>query len=84
MFMDMVLFSDRLRLGMWICSNLNCSLLKHIVSLTILRFHVTSSILGERKQQRKQWLSVESNRWGLERIYCYFKNNEKSTLIIIM
>ena len=25
-----------LRLGMWICYNLNCSLLKHIVSLTII------------------------------------------------
>ena len=24
------------RLGMWICYNLNCSLLKHIVSLTII------------------------------------------------
>ena len=45
---------------------------------TILRIHVTSPILGERisditlTQQRKQWLSVELNRWRSERIYCYF------------
>ena len=44
----------------------------------ILRIHVTSSILGERisviilTQQRKQWLSVELNRWRSERIHCYF------------
>ena len=25
-----------LRLGMWMCYNLNCSLLKHIASLTII------------------------------------------------
>ena len=51
MFMDKVMFSDKamfmgkvmficlvigLRLGMWICYNLVCSLLKHIVSLTII------------------------------------------------
>ena len=48
MFSDKVLFSDRamswirlclvigLRLGMWICYNFICSLLKHIVSLTII------------------------------------------------
>ena len=44
----------------------------------ILRIHVTSPILGERisaitlTQQRKQWLSVELNRWRSEKIYCYF------------
>ena len=45
---------------------------------TILRIHVTSAILGERisaitlTQQRKQWLSVELNRWRSEIIHCYF------------
>ena len=42
----------------------------------ILGIHVTSPILGERisaiilPQQRKQWLSVELNRWRSERIQC--------------
>ena len=55
-----------------------------------LRFHVTSPILGERistivlPQQRKQWLLVESNSGRSERIHCYFFNNKKRTLIIIM
>ena len=46
--------------------------------LAILRIHVTSPILGERisaiilTQQRKQWLSVELNRWRSERIQCNF------------
>ena len=58
--------------------------------INILRIHVTSPILGERisaitlTQQRKQWLSVEINRWRSERIYCYFLNNKNRTLIIIM
>ena len=45
---------------------------------SILRLHVTSLILGEHisaivlPQQRKQWLSVESNRWRSERIHFYF------------
>ena len=58
--------------------------------LYILRIHVTSPILGERisaitvTQQRKQWLSVELNRWRSERIHCYFLNNKNITLIIIM
>ena len=57
---------------------------------TILRIHVTSPILGERisaitlTQQRKQWLSVELNRWRSEKIHCYFVNNKNRTLIIIM
>ena len=56
----------------------------------ILRFHVTSLILGERiaaisiPQQCTQWLSVKSNRWRSERIHCYFKNNKNRTLIIIL
>ena len=56
----------------------------------ILRIHVTSPILGERisaitlTQQRKQWLSVELNRWRSERIHYYFLNNKNRTLIIIM
>ena len=47
-------------------------------TVCILRIHVTSPILGERIsviiqiQQRKQWLSVELNRWRSERIHCYF------------
>ena len=46
--------------------------------LGILRIHVTSPILGEHisaitlTQQRKQWLSVELNRWRSEIIHCYF------------
>ena len=57
---------------------------------SMLRMHVTSPILGERisaiilTQQRKQWLSVELNRWRSERIHCYFLNNKYRTLIIIM
>ena len=57
---------------------------------SILRIHVTSLILGEHisaiilPQQRKQWLSVELNRWRSERIHCYFFNNKNRTLIIIM
>ena len=57
---------------------------------SILRIHVTSPILGERisaitlTQQRKQWLSVELNRWRSERIHYYFLNNKNRTLIIIM
>ena len=57
---------------------------------SILRIHVTSPILGERisaiilPQQRKQWLSVELNRWRSERIHCYFLNNKNRTLLIIM
>ena len=45
---------------------------------TILRILMTSLILGERisaiilTQQRKQWLSVELNRWRSEIIHCYF------------
>ena len=35
-------------------------------------------------QQRKQWLSVELNRWRSERIHCYFENNKNRTLIFIM
>ena len=41
-------------------------------ALNILRIRVTSPILGERisaiilPQQRKQWLSVELNRWRSE------------------
>ena len=56
----------------------------------ILRIHVTSPILGERisaitlTQQRKQWLSVELNRWRSERIHCYFLNIKNRTLIIRM
>ena len=55
----------------------------------ILRIHVTSPILGERISaiilpQRKQWLSVELNRWRSETIHCYFLNNKNRTLIIIM
>ena len=56
----------------------------------ILRIHVTSPILGERisaitlTQQRKQWLSVELNRWRSERIHYYFFNNKNRTLIIMM
>ena len=56
----------------------------------ILRIHVTSPILEERisaitlTQQRKQWLSVELNRWRSERIHYYFFNNKNRTLIIIM
>ena len=59
-------------------------------TFSILRIHVTSLILGERilaiilPQQRKQWLSVELNRWRSERIHCYFLNNKYRTLIIIM
>ena len=51
---------------------------------------IHSPILGERMssiilpQQRKQWLSVELNRWRSEIIHCYFKNNKNRTLIIIM
>ena len=60
------------------------------VESTILRIHVTSPILGERisaiilSQQRKQWLSVELNRWRSERMHCYFFNNKNRTLIVIM
>ena len=49
-----------------------------IIHYCILRIHVTSPILGEHisaislTQQRKQWLSVELNRWRSERIHCYF------------
>ena len=49
-----------------------------INSSSILRIHVTSPILGERMsaitltQQRKQWLSVELNRWRSGRTHCYF------------
>ena len=66
-----------------------CTLIS-IITLRILRIHVTSPILGERisaiilTQQRKQWLSVELNRWRPERIHCYFENNKNRTLIIIM
>ena len=61
-----------------------------INSKGILRIHVASPILGERisaiilPQQRKQWLSVELNRWRSNIIHCYFKNNKNRTLIIIM
>ena len=50
----------------------------YTVNSDILRIHGTSPILGERisaitlTQQRKQWLSVELNRWRSERIHCYF------------
>ena len=63
--------------------------IKHGI-ITLLRFHVTSPILREHisaivlPKQRKQWLSVESNNWRSERIHCYFLNNKKRTLIIIM
>ena len=46
--------------------------------------------LGERisaiilPQQRKQWLSVELNRWRSEIINCLFLNNKNRTLIFIM
>ena len=56
----------------------------------ILHIPVMLPILGERisaiiqTQQRKQWLSVELNRWRSERIHCYFKNDKSRTLIIIM
>ena len=64
----------------------------HLVKQIIdqLGKYVTSPILGERisaiilTQQRKQWLSVELNRWRSERIHCYFLNNKNRTLIIIM
>ena len=51
---------------------------------------MTSPILGERisaiilPQQRKQWLSVELNRWRSERIHCYSQNNKNRTLIIVI
>ena len=54
------------------------ALLNGMIILFILRIHVTSPILGEHisaiilPQQRKQWLSVELNRWRSERIHCYF------------
>ena len=46
----------------------------------------TSPILGERilaitlTQQRKQWLSVELNRWRSEIIHYYFLNNKKQNI----
>ena len=55
-----------------------CLISEEEVTAAILRIHVTSPILGERisaiilTQQRKQWLSVELNRWRSERIHCYF------------
>ena len=62
----------------------------YFVQVIIIRIHVTSPILGERisaitlTQQRKQWLSVELNRWRSERIHYYLKKQKNRTLIIIM
>ena len=67
------------------CSDMRKSMLRFKYALrqcnqndkSILLIHVTSPILGERisgiilPQQRKQWLSVELNRWLSERIHCY-------------
>ena len=61
-------------------------ILFRVTVLSILHIHVTSPTLGERisaiilTQQRKQWLSIELNRWRSERIHCYFLNNKKQNI----
>ena len=50
----------------------------HAIGSELLQAQNRALILGERisaitlTQQRKQWLSVELNRWCSERINCYF------------
>ena len=48
-----------LRLGMWICNNLNCSLLKHNVSLTI----ISGSLFKHGKHKNGNWskLSIKNS-----------------------